>query len=254
MQLYCERIGSEGPTLLLLHGLAGNGAIWRPLLGELRGRWPGKIIVPDLRGHGRSPHGGQYGYGQHAADIADLLDSGERVTVVAHSMGAVVALAAASGWFGVSIGAVLGFGVKIHFTAAEIEKSHSLARVPVRWFDTRREAVDRFLRLSGLTDLVSEDAEVVEAGVREENGRWRVAADPGTFSAPGPAFDELFRGAKTRVILACGSEDRMVKVGELRAFDPGAVELQGLGHNFHVQAPGALAEMVDRLLKPSQRT
>ena len=122
MQLYCERSGSGEEVLLLLHGMAGNGGVWKPLLEVMGGRWPGRILVPDLRGHGRSPQGGHYGYGQHAADIAELLDPGERVTVVAHSMGAVVALAAASGWFGIQIETVLGFGVKLHFSDADIEK------------------------------------------------------------------------------------------------------------------------------------
>lgn len=248
MQLHCEQVGTGGRVLLLLHGMSGNGGVWKPLLEVLRGEWPGKILVPDLRGHGRSPAGRHYGYGHHAADVADLIEPDERVTVVAHSMGSAVALAAASGWYGISIEAVLAFGVKVHFSDAEIEKSQSLAKLPVRWFDTRGEAVERFLRLSGLTGLVSEDAEVVHAGVREEGGRWRVAADPGTFSAVGPTFEDIVRAAKIRPRLACGSEDQMVKVDDLRRIDPGAVELPGLGHNFHVQAPKALAELMTRLL------
>jgi pimeloyl-ACP methyl ester carboxylesterase len=246
MRLYCEQIGEGAPVLLLLHGMAGNGAVWRQFVDVLRGTWPGKILVPDLRGHGRSPQGRHYGYGQHAADVSELLDAAEHVTVVAHSMGAVVALAAASAAYGLSIDSVLGFGVKMVFADADVDKARSLAAVPVRWFDSRREAADRFLRLSGLTGLAPEDSEAVQAGVREENARWRIAADPRTFSAPVPDFDNLFRAAKARVALACGSEDRMVSVEQLRRFDPEAVELPGLGHNLHVQAPQALAELLDR--------
>ncbi|OGA29054.1 MAG: hypothetical protein A3I01_20240 [Betaproteobacteria bacterium RIFCSPLOWO2_02_FULL_65_24] len=248
MQLYCEQVGTGERVLLLLHGLAGNGAVWRPLLNVIRNRWPGRILVPDLRGHGRSPHGTHYTFGHYAADVADLLPAGERVTAVAHSMGAVVALTAANGWYGVSIDTVLGFGVKTGFTEAEKEKAQSLAGSPVRWFDTRSEAADRFMRLSGLKGLVKEDSEAVDAGVCQENGRWRVAADPRTFTPPGPALASLFRVEGTRLRLACGSEDQMVSVAELRRFDPEAVELPGLGHNLHVQAPEALAELMDRLL------
>lgn len=247
MQLHCEQSGEGGPVLLLLHGMAGNGAVWQPLLGQLRGRWPGRIVVPDLRGHGRSPQGRHYGYGQHAADVSELLDEAEHVTVVAHSMGAVVAVAAASASYGLSIDSILGFGVKMVFTDADVEKARSLSRVPVRWFENRREAADRFLRLSGLAGLVSDDSEAVQVGVREENGRWRIAADPRTFSAPVPDFENLFRSCKARVRLACGSEDRMVGIEQLRCFDPGAIELPGLGHNLHVQAPQALAELIDRM-------
>src|SRR5262245_37275966 len=55
MPVYSETVGSGSPSLVLLHGLGQNGAVWRPLLAELSG-WPGRIVIPDLRGHGRSPH------------------------------------------------------------------------------------------------------------------------------------------------------------------------------------------------------
>ncbi len=247
MELYCERFGKGAPVLLLLHGLAGNGGVWQPLLGVLRDRWPGAIVVPDLRGHGRSPHGRHYNYGQHAADVAELLDADEHVNVVAHSMGAVVAATAASALFGLSIDSILGFGVKTGFSEAELEKMRSLAKMPVRWFDTRREAAERFLKLSGLAGLAAEDCAAVAAGVREENGRWRLAADPGIFSAAGGAGLEGVLGAcKARLNLACGSEDQMVTVQQLRRYDPQALELPGLGHNLHVQAPEALAALMER--------
>lgn len=74
MKLHGERIGSDGAALVLVHGLAANGAVWRSLLGEISSRWPGRILVPDLRGHGRSPHAAHYDYGQYAGDIAELLE------------------------------------------------------------------------------------------------------------------------------------------------------------------------------------
>ncbi len=247
MQLYCEEHGRGAPVLLLLHGMAGNAGVWHPLVKQLEGRWPGKIVVPDLRGHGRSPAGRHYGFSQHAADVSELLDAEEPVTVVAHSMGAVVALALAAASFGMNIRSILGFGVKMVFPEADVEKARSLARVPVRWFDTRHEAAERFLKLSGLVGLADEDSPAVAAGVRDENGRWRVAADPRTFSAPVPDFDSLFGACKARVRLACGAGDQMVSVEQLRRYDHGAVELPGLGHNLHVQAPAALAGLMQSM-------
>jgi pimeloyl-ACP methyl ester carboxylesterase len=249
MELYYEQVGEGAPVLLLLHGMAGNAGVWQPFIDVLRGRWHGRILVPDLRGHGRSPQGRHYGSGQHAADVSELLDADEPVTVVAHSMGAVVAIAAASAAFGLSIRSILGFGVKMEFPAADVEKARSLSRVPVRWFDHRNEAVERFLKLSGLTGMVSDDSAAVQAGVREEEGRWRIAADPRTFSAPVPDFENLMHSCKARVRLACGSQDWMVNVAQLRRFDPDAVELAGLGHNLHVQDPEALAALLDEVMK-----
>ncbi len=250
MNLHAERFGDGGPTLLLLHGIAGNGAVWGPLLKSLDGRWPGKILVPDLRGHGRTPHASHYSFGQYASDIADLLYTDEQVWVVGHSMGQVVGLALASGWYGLSVGAVLGFGMKVRWNDTDMEKRRSLANVPVRWFETRTEAAQRFMRLSGVADLVSEDDQSVEAGLRQEKGLWRVAADARIYDAPTAPYKELVGLAKAPVILACGSKDPMVCVDELRVFDLHAIQLDGLGHNLHLEAPQILADLIQEKLLP----
>jgi pimeloyl-ACP methyl ester carboxylesterase len=83
----------------------------------------------------------------------------------------------------------------------------------------------------------------VDAGIREEHGRWRLAADPWIFSSSVPPA-EIFGTPKAKLTLTCGSNDPMVKVQELRAFDPHAIELPGLGHNLHVEAPQVLTELV----------
>lgn len=252
MQLYCERSGSGERVLLLLHGMAGNAGVWRPLLDIYEG-WSGKILAPDLLGHGRSPAGKYHGYGQHAQAVAELIEPGERVTVVAHSMGSAVALALATGWFGVRVESVLAFGVRRGFSDAEIEKSHAMSRNPPRWFETRAEAVERFLKLSGLTGLVAGDAPVVDAGVREEGGRWRVAASPGTFAAIGPEFGPMVQAARSPLRLACGSADPMVAIADLRRYDPEAIEIPGAGHNFHVHQPQLLVELMRSVFEQTAR-
>jgi len=147
MNLFVETIGSGEPTLVLLHGLGVNGATFKPLVRVLK--WPGRVIVPDLRGHGRSPHAKHYGLAHFAADIADLLDPNARVQVVGHSMGGGVGLVLASGFFGVAVERVTAFGVRMKWTAEDLSKGAAFADSPVRWFDTREAAVERFLRVAG---------------------------------------------------------------------------------------------------------
>jgi pimeloyl-[acyl-carrier protein] methyl ester esterase len=80
-----------GRPLVLLHGWAGSGRFWQfqlPLAGEFR------LIIPDLRGHGRS--GGEYTLEHSAADLAALfreLDLSDAL-LAGWSMGGQVALAA----------------------------------------------------------------------------------------------------------------------------------------------------------------
>jgi len=46
------RTGGSGPALLLLHGFPQTGAIWHKIAGELAKHF--SLIIPDLRGYGRS--------------------------------------------------------------------------------------------------------------------------------------------------------------------------------------------------------
>ena len=48
------RIGGKGPAVVLLHGYGETGDMWAPLAVALMARHT--VIVPDLRGMGRSAH------------------------------------------------------------------------------------------------------------------------------------------------------------------------------------------------------
>jgi pimeloyl-ACP methyl ester carboxylesterase len=87
------RMAGEGPTIVLIHGIAGSSTTWRwvmPALAEHH-----TVIAPDLLGHGHSAKPrGDYSLGAYASGIRDLravLDQ-ERVTLVGHSLGGGVAM------------------------------------------------------------------------------------------------------------------------------------------------------------------
>lgn len=86
----------EDDVLVLVHGIAGSGKTWRPLLEELAARqFPFRIIVPDLLGHGETAKPrGDYGLGAFASGLRDLLlaEGHEHVTIAGHSLGGGVAL------------------------------------------------------------------------------------------------------------------------------------------------------------------
>jgi len=71
LPFYIER--GSGPPLVLVHGLMVTGEMFEPMLDDLSARH--RVIVPDLRGHGRSrglPP--PYTVSQLASDLAGLLD------------------------------------------------------------------------------------------------------------------------------------------------------------------------------------
>lgn len=82
----------SGPPLLLVHGLMVTGEMFRPVIERLVSRY--RLIVPDLRGHGRSQGlPPPYSTVQLAADLARLLDhlSIDSATVLGYSQGGAIA-------------------------------------------------------------------------------------------------------------------------------------------------------------------
>ena len=72
IEMYYE-VSGDGPPLLLLHGGTGSGRMFDPFVAELGARY--RLVVPDLRGHGRSTNpNGEWSTRQFARDIFALLD------------------------------------------------------------------------------------------------------------------------------------------------------------------------------------
>lgn len=72
MQMYYVDAG-EGEPLLLLHGYTGASSDWAVCFDELAHQY--RLIIPDLRGHGRSTNpSGEYTQRQAAQDVWALLD------------------------------------------------------------------------------------------------------------------------------------------------------------------------------------
>jgi pimeloyl-ACP methyl ester carboxylesterase len=90
-------IGGTGSPVVLLHGYAQTGHMWRPLMQPLAKRHT--VIIPDLRGAGGSarPESG-YDKKNMAVDIHALTTSlgFDRVSIVGHDIGLMVAYAYAA--------------------------------------------------------------------------------------------------------------------------------------------------------------
>ena len=81
---------SGAPTVVAVHGITSNAWVWDPLAHHLAGA--AELVAVDLRGRGRSFDAAPpYGIGQHAADIASIVDQlGGPLVLLGHSMGAFV--------------------------------------------------------------------------------------------------------------------------------------------------------------------
>jgi pimeloyl-ACP methyl ester carboxylesterase len=90
-------IGGTGSPVVLLHGYAETGHMWRPIMPQLAASHT--VIVPDLRGAGDSSKP-EFGYDKKnmAVDIHDLVVSlgFKRAMIVGHDIGLMVAYAYAA--------------------------------------------------------------------------------------------------------------------------------------------------------------
>lgn len=92
MEMYLEIVG-QGPPLLLLHRFGGCGRLFDPFIPRLAAKY--RLIIPDLRGHGRSTNpSGVFTHRQAAQDVLALLDTLglERVRAIGFSSGGMTLL------------------------------------------------------------------------------------------------------------------------------------------------------------------
>jgi pimeloyl-ACP methyl ester carboxylesterase len=72
MQMYYE-VHGEGAPLVLLHGFTGSSRFWQPFIVPFAKQY--RLVVPDMRGHGRSTNpANKFTHRQSALDIYALLD------------------------------------------------------------------------------------------------------------------------------------------------------------------------------------
>lgn len=72
MEMYYE-VHGQGEPLVLLHGFLASGRLWDPVVEKLASSY--QIIVPDMRGHGKSTNPSkEFTHRQSAHDIYALLD------------------------------------------------------------------------------------------------------------------------------------------------------------------------------------
>jgi len=91
MKLFFREFGS-GKPIIILHGLLGMSDHWIPLAKQLSDKF--RVIIPDLRNHGQSPHSVDFSYSYMQSDIEEFLSELQidSCLLLGHSMGGKLAM------------------------------------------------------------------------------------------------------------------------------------------------------------------
>ena len=251
VQLHCDARG-EGAGVVLVHGLYGSGNNFRRHANWLAEHF--RVLSPDLRNHGRSPHHPDMSYPAMAADLAALLDAEglDQATLVGHSMGGKAAMALALTHPERVAGLVVVDIAPVAYDHDQAGILQAMADVDLARVASRGDA-DRQLR-----------AAVPEAGVRQflltnleraDGGwRWRLPLDiladalPVILDFPEPGSPYT---GPTLFLHGAASDYVSPRHHEAirRHFPEARIQgLDGVGHWVHAEAPEAFEAELRRFL------
>jgi pimeloyl-ACP methyl ester carboxylesterase len=278
LELHGDRIAyrdaGEGHALLLIHGMAGSSATWRAIIPALSTKY--RVIAPDLLGHGMSAKPrGDYSLGAFAVFLRDLLDElgVDRATVIGQSLGGGIAMQfthqhrdycerlalIGSGGLGPDLSPVLRFlsapGAELVLPIVAPQPVLKLGNKLASWLNSAGVQSPRAGEMWQAYSSLS-DARTRQAFLRT----LRSVVDYRGQAVS--ALNKLHVAAGLPTLLIWGDHDRIIPVAHAYAAHD-AVEgsrlevLEGIGHFPHVEAPGAVADILEDFISstaPQART
>ncbi|RME34103.1 MAG: alpha/beta fold hydrolase, partial [Gammaproteobacteria bacterium] len=165
----------EGRPLVILHGLFGSGRNWQRVARRLAEHY--RVITPDLRNHGRSPHLPGMSYPEMAADLFELMERLDlpSTLLMGHSMGGKVAMTAALQQPEKVTALIVVDIAPVRYRHSFEPIFQALKSIPVEWIRSRQEA-ERLL--AGYIDDSVLRAFLLQNLNRDESGfHWRINLD-----------------------------------------------------------------------------
>lgn len=175
MELFFREYGTpeHSTPLVFLHGLFGSSANWRSIVKRFESAY--RILVPDLRNHGRSPHHDDVSYSAQALDVVQLLDDAgaAQALIVGHSMGGKVAMHLALHYADRVAGMVCVDIAPVNYDLNRFGPVYeAMRRVDLETLETRQQADERLARYLPAKPLRSY---LLQNLVKDEDGwQWRI--------------------------------------------------------------------------------
>jgi pimeloyl-ACP methyl ester carboxylesterase len=263
------RRAGEGPTLLLIHGMAGSSTTWREVMPALAEHFD--VIAPDLLGHGESDKPkGDYSLGAFASGLRDLMVVLDvpHATVVGQSLGGGVALQLAYQHPEMVERLVLvcagGLGREVSWILKALTLPGTEFVMPVLFPPIVRRKGDELsdllhrkgLRAPRIAEMWTAYSRLTESANRAAFVRTlRAVVDPGGQSVS--AQDRLYLAAHMPTLIIWGANDPIIPVEHGRAAHeaiPGSrLEIfDHAGHFPHVEQPERFVEVLADFIATSE--
>ena len=247
IQIYYTRTGGSKPPLILLHGLAANGACWTALAHALEEDYD--VIMPDARGHGKSsvPEYG-YRYEDHADDVAGLIKTLRLSSpiLIGHSMGGLTAAVVASRNPKLLRGLILADPTFISTKYQREVRDSDVADQHRRILKTPLEEV--------VADLQSRHPNRPSDTIRQI-ARARLQTSMAAFDVltpPNPDYQQLVSAIDVPSLLVFGDKSVVSSLvaEELKRLNPRfqVEQIPGAGHGLHYDQPDRFAAVVKSFL------
>jgi 3-oxoadipate enol-lactonase len=247
--LYFTERGS-GPPLLLVHGLMVTGKMFEPVIERLATRY--HVIVPDLRGHGRSrglPP--PYTVTQLASDLSNLLDhlGIDSIAALGYSHGGAIAQQLVLDHPKRCSHLVLACTYAFNMATFREKLEGHLVPLLIRVLGMRRFA--KFVVSKGLTQLGKERADWVVSFIADQDRKLMVSAWRAAM-----VFDSRGRLAEIKcpALVVAASNDEAVPLHHAKMLHDGItgsqlVIVDGANHAVIWARPDEFVRVVDKFLE-----
>jgi pimeloyl-ACP methyl ester carboxylesterase len=248
LPLFFRETGAGAP-LIILHGIFGSGENWLTVSKKFADQF--RVLLPDQRNHGRSPHTDAFSYSLLADDLETFATNQgiNRFYLIGHSMGGKVAMQFAQQHPERLLGLVVVDIAPRHYPPHHTAVLQGLKAVDLGTCQSRNEAdaaMAQYITESDVRQFLLKNL------YRNESGKfaWRInlpvleraalqvgeATNPEIVSRVPALF---IRGGKSRYILP-QDEDLIYHLFPLSQIK----EIPDAGHWVHAERPEAFAEMV----------
>ncbi len=255
MRLHFASYGSDGPPLIILHGLLGAHGNWHTL-SRTRLSEQARVFAVDQRNHGESPHADRFDYEVMAEDTRDFIEQHDLGTamLLGHSMGGKTAMTTALRFPGLVDRLIVVDMAPRAYPPQHEPILNALQHIDPTEYDDR-SAIDEalapdvpaFAMRQFLLKNLAYDTD-------SRTYRWKM-----NLPVIAEQYDRVNEAVSTEqpfekpTLFVRGADSPYVRdddLGPIRELFPKAelVTIDGAGHWVHADRPGALADAVEEFL------